>query len=351
MSSQSWALPWLGPHLLQSVYTAGISRPRVTLSHEAKKDSRTHEQDSRTTSRIRGHKSRIRGQRAGLAEDSRTHATCVLHEGSRTQTRRIPGHTRFPSYRQGFPDTRDVRPTLVGLPDNSDPVPILRSPGREGVRDTREFVLHGAGLEVRRGGVRDTRESVLHRASGRGTGDPQEIGTYWLAIARGCRTATSNHCGLGGHGRSRNGHGCPGWPAESGSPLLWQRRNENAEDCQRPRACFCQVPLRWPRRSAHGDRGVGGAPASGGQCQATPETDPLATPKLTPLWINGTALTGLSTLCPRRRSPDNQVAVGKGWVTPSTTLADGCFRVHDAAWVAGGVGAFSTPARRFSRSR
>ena len=40
------------------------------------------------------------------------------------------------------------------------------------------------------------------------------------------------------------------------------------------------------------------------------------------LVINGTALTGLSTLCPRRRSPVNQVAVDKGWVTPSTTSAD-----------------------------
>jgi hypothetical protein len=35
--------------------------------------------------------------------------------------------------------------------------------------------------------------------------------------------------------------------------------------------------------------------------------------------INGTALTGLSTLCPRRRCSINQVAVVKGWVTPSTT--------------------------------
>ena len=68
------------------------------------------------------------------------------------------------------------------------------------------------------------------------------------------------------------------------------------------------------------------------RCQATPETDPLATGKLTPLLINGTAPTGLSTLCPRRRSPDNQVAVGKGWVTPSTALADGSFQVvRDAA--------------------
>ena len=43
----------------------------------------------------------------------------------------------------------------------------------------------------------------------------------------------------------------------------------------------------------------------------------------TPLVINGTALTGLSTLCPRRRPSVNQVAVGKGWVTPTTTPADG----------------------------
>ena len=42
-----------------------------------------------------------------------------------------------------------------------------------------------------------------------------------------------------------------------------------------------------------------------------------------PSLINGTALTGLSTLCPRRRSPVNQVAVVKGWITPSTNLADG----------------------------
>ena len=33
--------------------------------------------------------------------------------------------------------------------------------------------------------------------------------------------------------------------------------------------------------------------------------------------------TGLSTLRPRRRSPDNQVAVGEGWVTPSTASAGG----------------------------
>ena len=37
--------------------------------------------------------------------------------------------------------------------------------------------------------------------------------------------------------------------------------------------------------------------------------------------INGTALTGLSTHCPRRRSSTNRVAVGKGWVTPTTTSA------------------------------
>ena len=42
-----------------------------------------------------------------------------------------------------------------------------------------------------------------------------------------------------------------------------------------------------------------------------------------PPLINGGALTGLSTLCPRRRSPANQVAVVKGWITPSTTLAVG----------------------------
>ena len=71
-----------------------------------------------------------------------------------------------------------------------------------------------------------------------------------------------------------------------------------------------------PRQSNRGGQRLG--------CQATPETDPLATRKLTPhLLINGTASTGLSTLCPRRRSPDNQVAVGKGWVTPSTASADG----------------------------
>ena len=45
--------------------------------------------------------------------------------------------------------------------------------------------------------------------------------------------------------------------------------------------------------------------------------------KTDPLSINGTALTGLSTLCPRRRSPVNQVAVVKGWITPTETSANG----------------------------
>ena len=40
------------------------------------------------------------------------------------------------------------------------------------------------------------------------------------------------------------------------------------------------------------------------------------------LSIDGTALTGLSTLCPRRRSPVNQIAVVKAWVTPTTNSAD-----------------------------
>ena len=42
---------------------------------------------------------------------------------------------------------------------------------------------------------------------------------------------------------------------------------------------------------------------------------------------------------------------GQGWVTPSTTLADGRFRArHDAACTVA-AGALSTPARRFSRGR
>ena len=49
--------------------------------------------------------------------------------------------------------------------------------------------------------------------------------------------------------------------------------------------------------------------------------------KADPFVINGTALTGLSTLCPRRRSSSNQLAVVKGWTTPSTTSADRRFRL------------------------
>ena len=44
--------------------------------------------------------------------------------------------------------------------------------------------------------------------------------------------------------------------------------------------------------------------------------------KADPFVINDTALTGLSTLCPRRRSSTNQVAVVKGWITPTTNSAD-----------------------------
>ena len=70
-------------------------------------------------------------------------------------------------------------------------------------------------------------------------------------------------------------------------------------------------------------RSRGALSETGHPNQATSELTPLATPKLTPPnSINGTALTGLSTLCPRRRSSSNQVAVGKGWVTPATALAD-----------------------------
>ena len=65
-------------------------------------------------------------------------------------------------------------------------------------------------------GESGTHANLLHRASGRGTGDPQEIGTYWLAIARGCRTATSNHCGLGGHGRSKMGTAVQAGPPRAG---------------------------------------------------------------------------------------------------------------------------------------
>ena len=62
------------------------------------------------------------------------------------------------------------------------------------------------------------------------------------------------------------------------------------------------------------------------RCQATSKTDPGRHENRPPS-INGTALTGLSTLCPRRRSPVNRVAVVKGWITPSTTSADRRFRL------------------------
>ena len=59
----------------------------------------------------------------------------------------------------------------------------------------------------------------------------------------------------------------------------------------------------------------GGSWARSGRVKRHQKPTPLPTRKLTPL-IDGAALTGLSTLCPRRRSPANQVAVVKGWVTP-----------------------------------
>ena len=68
-------------------------------------------------------------------------------------------------------------------------------------------------------------------------------------------------------------------------------------------------------------RGRGGP--AGPRVDSHHQTTTPGDTKVDPFVINGTALTGLSTLCPRRRSSSNQVAVGKGWVTPSTTLADG----------------------------
>ena len=73
-----------------------------------------------------------------------------------------------------------------------------------------------------------------------------------------------------------------------------------------------------------------GSAGSRTERQATSsEADPQGKREPTPLLINGSALAGLSTLCPRRRSPVNQVAVGKGWVTPSNDL--GRWRVRSFA--------------------
>ena len=67
--------------------------------------------------------------------------------------------------------------------------------------------------------------------------------------------------------------------------------------------------------------------------------------KPTPSLIDGAALPGLSTLCPRRRSPANQVAVVKGWITPTTTSADACVQLlatppgpNIAPFIRGGLG-------------
>ena len=74
---------------------------------------------------------------------------------------------------------------------------------------------------------------------------------------------------------------------------------------------------------------------SGGTSPVSMSSDIIGKPtpgdtKTDPPGSTAPPLTGLSTLCPRRRSPDNQVAVGRGWITPWTTLADGEFRLRNA---------------------
>ena len=81
--------------------------------------------------------------------------------------------------------------------------------------------------------------------------------------------------------------------------------------------------------------GTVGHPPNGTSPQSNPSSDirnrsPGDMETRSPL-INGTAPTGLSTLCPRRRSPDNQVAVVKGWVAPSTTSPMAASRPCDPA--------------------